>query len=58
MGSSLSKYHSSRYVEGRKGETRAKGKECDSILSCRFDVLNVSGEDSAKKLWDKLGSLY
>jgi len=21
-------------------------------------LLNVSGEDSAKKLWDKLGSLY
>jgi hypothetical protein len=33
---SLSRYHSDRYVEGRMGETREKGKEYDSTLSCRF----------------------
>jgi hypothetical protein len=39
MGSSLSKYHFDKYVEGRMGETREKGKEYELTLSCRFDIV-------------------
>jgi hypothetical protein len=35
-------------------------RERSTIQLCLADsvLLNVSGEDSTKKLWDKLGSLY
>jgi hypothetical protein len=35
-------------------------RERSTIRLCIADsvLLNVSGEDSAKKLWDKLGSFY
>ena len=35
-------------------------KERSTIRLCLSDsiLLNVSGEDSTKKLWDKLGNLY
>jgi hypothetical protein len=35
-------------------------RERSMIRNCLADsvLLNVSGEDSTKKLWDKLGSLY
>jgi hypothetical protein len=42
--------------EGEKLERRVRS----TIRLCFADsvLLNVSGEDSTKKLWDKLGSLY
>jgi hypothetical protein len=42
--------------EWEKLERRARSK----IQLCLADsvLLNVSGEDSAKKLWDKMGILY
>ena len=42
--------------EWEKLERRARSK----IHLCLVDllILNVSGEDSTKKMWDKLGSLY
>jgi hypothetical protein len=58
MDNGLSRYPADRHVDGRMGETRKKSKKYDSTLSCRLVLLNVSGEDLAKKLWDKLGSLY
>ena len=35
-------------------------KERNMICLCLSDsmLMNVSGEDSAKKLWEKLGNLY
>jgi hypothetical protein len=40
------------------GETQNKGNEYNSTLSCRFSVVECLGEDSTKKLVEKLGSLY
>jgi hypothetical protein len=39
---------------------KLKRKERSMIQLCLVDsvLLNVSGEDTAKKLWDKLGNLY
>jgi hypothetical protein len=39
---------------------KLKRRARNSIRLCLADsmLLNVSGEDLAKKLWDKLGSLY
>jgi hypothetical protein len=39
---------------------KLKRRERSTIQLCLADsvLLNVSGEDTAKKLWDKLGSLY
>jgi hypothetical protein len=39
---------------------KLKRRERSLIQLCLVDsiLLNVSGEDTTKKLWDKLGSLY
>jgi hypothetical protein len=39
---------------------RIDRKERSMIHLCLLDLvlLNVSGEDSAKKLWEKLGNMY
>jgi hypothetical protein len=51
MGNILSKYHSDKYVERRMGETREKGKEYDSTLSCRFGVAECLKLFLRKKLY-------
>jgi hypothetical protein len=44
----------------REEREKLERRERSTIRLCLADsvLMNVSDEDSAKKLWDKLGSLY
>ena len=45
-------------MEGRLGEVGQKSKEYYSTLPTDLVLLNVSGESTAKELWDNLENLY
>jgi len=53
----MSKYHADRYVKGRM-EENLRTRSTIQICLADLVLLDVSGEYSANKLWDKLESLY
>ena len=57
MDNNLSRYHVDRYVNKIMGKLERRTRIMIQLCLADLVLLNVLGEDLAKKLWDKMGIL-